>query len=454
MKYIGPFLRINTLNETNVKNQLFHFSKESLKFLSLYSKFGITIKPKDLRIKNISTDDINILENISPLLCIYKKSAAKIVLDNDKIRLDEDSFKKDILIRSNAFLTLGLLELCGYYRNTNVEELQALGEIYFAIAKQQLDFYASYMRNEEGLFIDKKDVSDSIINELRFETKKNNFSYADQGLLMCAFYKYGALEDTATVQPYKDFSLDILKMLQEYKNDIYPMNCDELLNLCLSLNIFYGYSKSSDALALLIDFHEYLCENHLAEIEGNFKLLELLTLNTKMLYENSDMLKYKELYDKLYSKLLSYYDEEVSLFVKNEGTNQFTIDEISLYLINLIINEDDDENTAMIVNIYRSLIVDSGIALSWPDPPNLDNYERYKNYSMRSEDLIDEQDFKLISMPTPKDNEYAPIFVKKVEYNRKKNKFKHSKDYLDSNKHLICCFLFIHFLMNKNDTKE
>lgn len=454
MKYIGPFLRINSLNETNVKNQLFHFSKESLKFLSLYSEFGITIKPKDLRIKNISTDDINILENISPLLCIYKKSDGKVVLDGDKIRLNEDSFKKDILIRSNAFLTLSLLELCEYYRNTNNEDLQALGEIYFAITKQQLDFYASYMRNEEGLFIDKKDVSDSILNELRFETKKNIFSYADQAFLMCAFYKYGTLEDNVSVQPYKDFSLDILKMLQQYKDDIYVINSDELLNLCLALNIFYQYSKSSDTLALLIDFHEYLCENNLSEIEGNLKLLELMTLNTKLLFENSDLMKYKELYEKLYSKLISYYDEDVSLFVKSESSNQFTVDEITLFLINLIINDEDEENYSMIVNIYRNQLIDSGITLSWPDPPNLDNCERYRNYSMKSEDLIDEQDFKLINIPTPKDNEYAPIFTKKVEYNKKKNKFKHSKESLDSTKHLNCCFLLIHFLMNKTEPKE
>lgn len=453
MKYIGPFLRVNTLNETNIKNQLFHFSKESLKYLSLYSRFGITIKPKDLKIKNISTDDINILESISPLLCIYKKCDARVTIENDQLLLNESTFKKDILIRGNAFFTLSLLELCEYYRGTSNEELQALGEIYLSIVRQQLDFYSSYMRNTEGLFIDKKDISDSILNELRFEAKKNNFSYADQGLLMCAFYKYGTLDESTSSQVYIDFSLDILKMLMEYKNDIYNINCEELLNLCFALNLFYKYSKSSDALALLMDFHEYLCENNLNEIENNIRLLEMLTLNTFLLYENSDIVKYKELHDKLYSKLTSHYDDEVSLFLKNDDSSQFTIDELSLFLLNLIIKNDDDDKN-MIINVYRNQFIDSGIALSWPDAPNLDNCERYKATSMRSEDLIDEQNFKLITVPTPYSNELAPVFIKKVEYSRKKNKFKHSKDQIDSTRHLTNCFLFIHLLGNNENPKE
>lgn len=453
MKYIGPFLRINTLNKTNVENQLFHFSKESIKFLSLQSRFGITIKPKDLRIKNISTDDINILENISPLLCIYKKCDAKVTIEDDKLMLNENSFKKDIPVRSNAFFTLSLLELCEYYRSTSNEELQALGEIYLSIVKQQLDFFASYMRNAEGLFIDKKDVSDSILNELRFESKRTTFSYSDQGLLMCAFYNYSISDNSNSAEAYRDFSLDILKMLQQYKNDIYNLTTDELLYLCFALNLFYKSSKSSEALALLMDFHEYLCENNLNEIENNVKLLEMLTLNTKLLYENSDIGKYNELYDKLYSKLISHYNEDTSIFIKDDDSNYYTADEIILFLINLIVNDNEDNNT-MIVNVFRNQIIDSGIALSWPDAPNLDNCERYKNNSMRSEDLIDEQNFKLISTPTPYSNQYAPIFIKKVEYNRKKNKFKHSKENIDSNKHLNCCFFLIHFLINKNENKE
>ena len=31
MKYIGPFLRMNSLNQSKVNNQLFYFAKESLK---------------------------------------------------------------------------------------------------------------------------------------------------------------------------------------------------------------------------------------------------------------------------------------------------------------------------------------------------------------------------------------------------------------------------------------
>ena len=73
MKYIGPFLRINTLDKSNIENQLLHLSKETLKYLVLESKCGITLPIKELKIKTAPNIDINTISSFSPLLCIYKK---------------------------------------------------------------------------------------------------------------------------------------------------------------------------------------------------------------------------------------------------------------------------------------------------------------------------------------------------------------------------------------------
>ena len=72
---------MNSLNQSKVNNQLFYFAKESLKQIVLFSKCGITLKGSSLE-KTLPNNDINIVKNISPLLCIYKKADSKISLKN------------------------------------------------------------------------------------------------------------------------------------------------------------------------------------------------------------------------------------------------------------------------------------------------------------------------------------------------------------------------------------
>lgn len=451
MKYIGPFLRINTLDKTNISNQLLHLSKEAINLIVLHSKCGVTIKAKDLRTKNISNDDINIFDHISPLLCLYKKCSSKLKFEGKKLNFQSDSFRKDILIRGNAFMTLSLLELYENFKESKNQELKNLGELYLALSRHQLDFYASNLRNAEGLFVDKKDVSDVILKELKFEIKKNSYNYSDQGLLMCAFYKYGLLTTSKSAEAYKDFALDILKMFKEFKEDIYQNDIEELLNLCFSMNLFYKISNIPDSLAIAMDIHEFIQDNYEDITYDNCYLLELSVLNSKLLYENSNILKHKELYEKQNEKLLSLYNDTLSMFIKKEKPDEFTSEEIILYIVNLLNNNnnDDDDRNYILSGVFRNQLIDSGIILSWPDAPNLDSCERYVSSSLRSEDLIDIKNFRVDSMPTPETSNFAPIFIKNVEYSRKKNKYKQGKQSLDTSKNMFLYFLLLHFLSKK-----
>ena len=95
--------------------------------------------------------------------------------------------------------------------------------------------------------------------------------------------------------------------------------------------------------------------------------------------------------------------------------------------------------------IFKHQILDSGIILSWPDSPSLDDAEHYRNFSLKSEDLLQDDDFRMPAIPTPDNNELASVFIKSVVYNKRKESFKQSSSSFDSSKNMFIFFLSTFF---------
>lgn len=464
MKYIGPFLRMNSLKKENIESQLIYLSKESVKHIVFKSKCGVTISPKELKIKNIPNFDINTFKSFSPLLCVYKKCSSKLSVDGDKLYWNEDSFKKEVIISGNAFMTLCLLELSEYYMKfKNLDEYKySLGILYLAVAKKQLEFYTSYLRNEEGVFVDKENISEALENELKFEKKKLLFNFSDQALIMSAFYKCSELDESADKANLRNFSLDIFNMFLDCKEDLYKLSRKELSKLCLALNIFFDYSKNEDAKLLLLDLLEYMMENHpnpsLASSEDQIEQTCISYINCILFARHTGIMKFKDSSTSILNKLINLYDNEAGIFIKKSEDKEvtFTSVEILLYLLSLmqnpLANEEFDDNTlAIIRDIFRHQIVDSSIILSWPDPPGIEDRERYRNYSLNAEDILDEQFFRLSSIASPENSERAPIFVKKVIYNKKKSIFTQSRTSFDSSKNFYIFFMILYLIKPGTD---
>ncbi|KAJ52882.1 hypothetical protein BD780_003190 [Clostridium tetanomorphum] len=455
MKYIGPFLRLNSLNKENIKNQLFHLSKESMKNIIFNSKCGIEINTKELKNKRFTDLNTNILKSSYPILCVYKKSNPKLKNINDKFYWNGEKIKKEINIPTNAFMTLALLELADYYNifKDKDDSKYALSIIYKELAKKQLQFYASYLRNEEGVFIDKIDTTDSSLNEFKLEIKNNKFKFSDQALLMAAFYKCYLLDDSKDGINYRNFSFDIMNMFIEFKQDLYSLSFEELLKLSLGLNIFYKFSNKEDTNLLLIDLFELIGENYFSNIEisTGIKLenLCLYYINCFLLYKNTGFIIYKETADKLHVELLKFYNDELGIFVKvgEKDPYKFSSSEICLYVLSLMLHN-DDSSLPMLTSIFKKQLVNSGIILSWPDAPTLDDIERYKNFSLSSEDLLEEKNFKLPSIPSPENIELAPIFIKNINFNEKKHVFKQGKTSFYSNRNIPIFFFTIYLYNN------
>jgi hypothetical protein len=458
LKYIGPFLRINSLTQENIEKQLFHYAKESLKHIVMNSKCGITTSINDLKVKNIPNSDISTFKKNSPLLCIYKKANPKMIKEDHSFKWDEDTFKKEIPINGNAYMTLSLLELRNYYEKFKETDakLYSLGKIYESLSKNQLDFYSSNLRNIEGVFIDKKDISDNITGEYNFEEKDKKFKYSDQALLMAAFYNLSSDEDIKDGEAYKDFSLDIFRMFTEYQDELYSLSFEEINKVTLALNIFYDYSKVPEAKLLLINLCDLLAEKYNEEFaldEPKLEYICMLYINLFLLSKNTNILKFKETLSTIYNNLVNMYDVEKGIFLKSGDKKEikFQCQEVVLYLMVLMLHSkhNDCDNLSMLSNIYKRQLVNSGLILSWPDSPTLDSAERYTNSSLKAEDLIEDSYFRLPTIATPESVELAPILIKSIEYNRKKETFSSSKATFDSTKNMPLMYMIIYFLRDK-----
>ena len=456
MKFIGPFLRINTLNKNNIKNQFFYLSKESLKDIVFDSKCGIYIPLKDLKSKSFSKIDINTINLNSPLLCIYKKADAKLKSEEGTLIWNENKVKKEITINSNAFMTLSLLELVDYYSGfKNIDDTKyLLSSVYLKLCKEQLEFYASYFRNKDGLFVDKKDLTDPISQEFNFEDKNNKFKFSDQALMMAAYYKYSSYDKGKHEDEYKKFALDILNMFIQYKEEIYNVSFEELNKICFALNVFYKYCGLETCENLLLDFSDLLIEQYNTKpsiiINAKLDYSCMLFINCNLIYKNTHLFKFKDTSDNLYEKLTKLYESNKGMFLKESTDKEitYTCDELLLYMYSLMIYSDFnniEDDSYMLQDIFKHQILDSGIVLSWPDSPSLDNSEHYRDFSLKSEDLLQDEDFRMPTIPTPENNELASIFIKNVVYNKRKEIFKQSKLSFDSSKNMFIFFLTIFF---------
>ena len=460
MKYIGHFMRINVLTKENIKSQLFFFSKEALHNTVMNSKCGITIPSKEVRTKNIPKNDINIFNSFSPLLCIYKKANYKLINVNDSFIWNEEKFKKEVTIAGNVLMTLSLLELIEYLNTFKGidEKKYALSSFYLSLVKEQLNFYTSNFRNKDGVFVDKIDLSDNITKEFKFGEKDKSFNLGDQAFMMAAFYKYYKLSGSKSNEGYKTFASDILSMFIEFKEELYQAPYNQFSKLCLGICIYYSYSKNAEALKLLIDLLDFAEENYqvtfLNLAEKNLTDPCLFFINYFLLYKSTGFTKFKELGEKIGVKLVELYDPKTGIFLKVSEKKELTYycDEIILYLTSLILLSEEDSKADIdntIIDIYKNVIINSGIISSWPEAPFLDDAERYANFSMEEKDFLEDHNFRMESIASPETSELAPGFIKSVTYNKKKSIFLQSKSSFDSTKNMFIYFIIISLFSKK-----
>lgn len=460
MKYIGSFFKANSLSKEEIASQLLFLSKESVNHIVLESRCGISINYKNLK-ENFKKDEISFFKNNTPLICIYKKAKPNIYSSKYSKTWDDTTFKKDIPVSSNALMTLSLLRLCSYYekfKNIN-SALYKRAAFYKNLSKLQLEFYYTYLRNPEGFFVNKKNDESSSKSGLNISEKEDEMSYSDQALMMLAYYMYSkvAPEDSDS-KTYEDFALQILNMFVNFKEELYSLSLDECCKIDYCLNNILLYSNNEDCKLLVLDLSDFIL-NKYYESNSTFSNLEttsLLALNMYLSYKNTNILIFKDAYLDLIELFCNMFNDEKGIILKGTDKKEYKYSnmEICLYLTNLLMSFDLDEDSSdkrenIISKVYKNYIVNSGIVTSFPDAPNLDSHERYKKFSLKPDDLIDESMFRMTNANSPELTGLAPIFTKNLKYSTKKSIFTSDKTTFDSTKNMFIFFVFINSFIDK-----
>lgn len=456
MRYIGPFFRMNSLSQEDISGQLFHLSKEAIKTIALNSKCGILSSFRSSK-KSSSTNDISILNNFSPLICLYRKASPVFIHNKTSHGFDESSFKKDIYPFSNALMTLSLLELSDYYSNYNKgnRKVSSLEKPYKYLAKEQLEFYTQNLRNSEGVFVEKKNISDGNSKGYNLIDKDKKFNFSDQAFMMNAYYLYSLYnpEDSLSTD-YKNFSLQILDMFNDFKDALYNVSFEEGCKILLAFNVFYDFSKNDTCKNLIIDIADFLI-NKFDEKDYYINSMDsccLFAITLKDSYKHTDIITFSEKSETILAKLESLYDDEKGIFLKLTDKKEFKYSslEITFYFLAMLLHSRDKEDPIRYKNkissLYRKYFVNSGLIISWPEAPTLDEVERYRGLSLSSNDMLDESFFRAPNVPSPESSGTAPIFAKSITYSRKKDSFSRSKDSFDSEKNMLIFFSLIYYL--------
>lgn len=446
---------MNSLSQKEISSQLFHLSKESVKTLVLNSKCGILAQVRTS--KKPSIDDISMLNNHSPLLCLYKKASPLFIHSKSSHGFDEESFKKEINPATNALMTLCLLELSEYYSHYNEgkRNVISLEKPFKYIAKEQLQFYSENLRNNEGLFVNKKNVSDGNLKGFSLVDKDDKFNFSDQAFMMVAYFLYSYYNESDSISPeYLKFANEILDMFKNYKNALYDLSFNENVQIFLALNVFYKYSCSNDAKRLILDLGDFLIskfqeKDYYLDSVDDCALFSVCLMEA---YKHTDIIAFKEISKEINEKLINLYDAEKNIFVilSDKKESKYSCLDINFYLLCLLKHSLEDNRATelkpIISNIYRKFFINGGLLTSWPEAPTLDEVERYKKLSLRSDDMLEETYFRMPILPTPKGTGLAPIFVKSLTYSKKKDSLSAKRTSFDSNKNMLSFFLIIYLL--------
>ncbi|HBJ1648957.1 TPA: hypothetical protein LA460_001346, partial [Clostridium botulinum] len=217
---------------------------------------------------------------------------------------------------------------------------------------------------------------------------------------------------------------------------------------------------SSIAKDLILDLSDFLINRFMIKdyYVNSLENCCLLAICLMESYKHTNIISFKETSKEINDKLLSLYDNDKNIFIKltDKKETKYSCLEINLYLLSLMIYAKEDDKISelkpIISNIYRKLYVNNNLLTSWPEAPTLDEVERYKNLSLKSEDMLDETYFRMPNLPSPESNGLAPVFVKNLSYSRKKDCFTVPKVSFDSNKNMFSFLLFIYFL--KDDIEK
>lgn len=400
------------------------------------------------KLKKIDISPEEFPQNIALLNAIYKKGDPSFVNtfngnknDYSNYLWNEASFKKIITPSSQAYLIIDEVLLCKHFFDISKTDSKILSLLLLNSAKIQAQFLCDYMRNSDGLFIQKSIVADNSTDDIKLKEIDCELEISDQAYVMMSFSilsdilcddKYSFFKDEANSKNFREYASEIYEVFQASNIDIFESKTKDLcavIEACIeynkhikSISVMNYIKELSLELESRIDMSgnilRYPYENSLTSSSTCFQVLKTLI----SAYNTTKLIKFIDCAEIVYKKLNILWNNNYSLFsLENNNKFKYTLKDItqvisglnSLRLYGTLNTKNDAQNK--LISFFNSTINLSGIINSTFSLSDQNSCEFYKNSNHIN--------FCHTEIPQYLDVNIAPVFSKKITIKIPKMKY-------------------------------
>lgn len=462
-----PDLDSNLDYEVNkMEAELAYMSICNIKWSCLFSGAGIFHLADEKNIskmfgkvdKNQETSDL--ISNIVLMKCLYKKAKPVFTKPSDEI-INPGKYMWDIN-RCDKTIISSVQSLCIVCLLRAAELLESsdpnFGCIIVKFALIIYDFITTYLRNEEGLFVDAENKTKYLTDELKIKPVQKEAKLSDQILMLEAFlylYKLTSRRDSlfyySSSTKYLNEADNIYEYLIKSRHLLYDFSTKEL---CFSISSI-SRCCSIDTNIKHKEEYEYLIIELADELSSRIKMNGEIMCSSNNLnsspipvdfcavsafleaFNITEIIKFKESAIKIYNFLYELYDTDYNLFYQGDDSKvSYSIKDIAdiiktVYLYNKVQN--NEKTSRMLLNFYNSSLLNSGILQSIPQ----------KNIQFMNHELIFPD-----NIPITDEINKAPVFLKSIRLSFKKNPSISISKHYSSYYSLYASYTFLYYLFN------
>lgn len=440
--------------------------------VSFMSGFGLPWNYDDARFNmwfDILHNDENkyeIPENVTILRSIYKKGDphySNTYNGNDKdyrnFMWDDSSFKKIITPAAQAYLIMDEIMLAKYFHkcmddeykiSENHSEKLTTSLLLINSAIVQVQFASDYLRNSDGLFVSKTDLSQNSYGDPYLEEVDGLPTVSDQALVLKALSmlsdslmddKLPLFKDNSDALSVKKYADEIFQVFLDSPDEIFNSKTRDLCNVISSSIQYYALSQNKDAVFDYITRLALELESRV-DMSGNltrFPFENKLTSNSSCFtaikalmeaYKFTGIYKFLNTSITLYKKLNLLWDPVNNLYLlDNEDKYKYTLRDIGSVISGLnalrLFANDDYKNDAgsKLLRFFNSAVNSSKLVQSSMPPPPDRDFESFFNCLRSGSESVAYGDFCNVDIPQALESGIAPVFAKKFTFSPKKRKF-------------------------------
>ena len=396
------------------------------------------------------------------LKCLYKKSKpvfSKLPEGTHKsepLCWEDKSFSRIITPDSQAMAILSMCSCAELLYSTD----PALASSLIKNAGYYRDFSSTYMRGSDGLFISMEDKTKALDEEPKLKPCSKNGKLSDQALMHeAASYLYSiACQDTlkdflpAEAQQYRDEKESLFRFLQDNMSQLLSSSTKEIsicicsFARCLSLEVDPEITNRLKEFVCLLCAELETRIRITGEVETGPDSLETCSMMTHFRASNAmlegyravGIFKFKELGILIYNCLEDLYSPDLKLYMEN-GVSKVTCsirdiaDMLKLQLLKYQLDNDAQAGRRLEA-MYGVLIENSSIMQSRPGT----------GYSVMGQ---------VISLPDHIPDTIsigrAPVFVKSIKFNLKKDVSIKASKHFNSLYSLYASYTFLHYFLQQ-----